>query len=224
MTHQDWYKGLWNWESFESAYEAYIPCLVPLPTHLNVALAEKSILQAGESNSILRFIKKHDMCVGLSDDVLKAAVMSSYNRMCPFPKPRQEYSPVFNPELTCAFNAEEHQIHLNEGASCPEGHRCACPVYSEWETLQSAAKTASTSHTAANAVTTSAQMAMTAAATVGVAAPVVAPVAFGLAMARSLPAKMAPLEAVATPPVVDDPYRVLLSVSTHRHSTNSDRA
>jgi len=50
-------------------------------------------------------------------------------------------------------------------------------------------------------------------------------VSFGLDMARSLPAKMAPLGVVSQPPVQrlavpsSDPYRVLLSISSRRHTS-----
>jgi len=50
-------------------------------------------------------------------------------------------------------------------------------------------------------------------------------VAFALDMARTLPAKMAPLGVVSLPPVqrlavpISDPYRVLLSISSRRHTS-----
>jgi len=182
MRHQDWYRGVKNWERYEAAYDAYIMCMVPLPDHLGVMLDERGVLEAGEPNSILRFIRENDMCAGLPDAVIKSSVLSSYEDVCPFGLPREGYTPEFDPTLTCSFHSDTHQIFLNDGASCPEGHRCACPVYSELSALKEAAEAGNEGASQVQTVIDTASATASAAVSAGLVAPVIAPAAFTLSV------------------------------------------
>jgi len=171
MRHQDWYRGVKHWERYEAAYDAYIMCMVPLPDHLGVMLDERGVLEAGEPNSILRFIRELDMCAGLPDAVIKSSVLSSYEDVCPFGLPREGYTPEFDPSLTCSFHSDTHQIFLNDGASCPEGHRCACPVYSELSALKEAAEAGNEGVSQVQTVIDTASATASAAVSAGLVAP-----------------------------------------------------
>jgi len=132
---KDWYKLLPDFEShgwFSSlrrSYQEYVPCLNSKQSHVNdVVLNKLSFFQSKSwGNPIRQWAKSRHECADLSTEETQLAVEQSFDRLCKFPM-KHSYLPNFQPEQACAFNQTNELIFMSTANSCPEGHRCACPI------------------------------------------------------------------------------------------------
>jgi len=131
----DWYTLLPDWEqhgwfsSVKRSYKAYCPCLASKQSHVNdVVLHKLSYFKSNTwGNPIRIWVMSRPECRDLSQEELQYAIEKSYDKMCKFPM-KHAYKPNFQPEEACTYNQTSSLIYMSSAKTCPEGHRCACPV------------------------------------------------------------------------------------------------
>jgi hypothetical protein len=140
----DWYKRLSHWEGYEAKLANHLFCIhSSSDVHVNsILLNEQNLLFPNKHNRnpMLKYVQRIPGCSGLDMNALSEAARASYEQdLCLWGIPHDNYKPQFSPSLTCTFNEAQHQIEMAPGKSCPEGHRCACPIFKESEALTQAA-------------------------------------------------------------------------------------
>jgi len=131
----DWYKYLPDYDqhgwfsSVKRSYQEYVPCLNSKQAHVSdVVLNKLSFFKSKTwGNPIRHWVMSRHECSELSQEEVQYAVEKSFDQLCKFPM-KHSYQPNFQPEQACAYNLTNELIHMSTAQSCPEGHRCACPV------------------------------------------------------------------------------------------------
>lgn len=131
---EDWYKLLGDYPAGSAAnknYEAYVPCLTAKRSHVDdVVIHKLSFFNSGGwANPVRTWVVSREECNALAEQDLKQAIELSYDQMCKFPIKSDTYHPNFQPSRACTFNKSSQTVQLSNTSFCPEGHRCACPVY-----------------------------------------------------------------------------------------------
>jgi len=132
----DWYKLLADEGGggvSETNYKVYVPCLNSKRSHVDdVVIHKLSFFNSGGwANPVRTWVISRPQCSALSERDLKQAIEVSYDQMCAFPLKSANYHPNFQPDRACTFNKSAGEIHFSDTSMCPEGHRCACPIFSQ---------------------------------------------------------------------------------------------
>lgn len=133
----NWYKALFDWERYETEYSSYFVCDVEREHHIERVMSSQDwngILSLAQPNAVRRSIESRGQCDGLSQADFLQVAARSHAELCTWYLPHTWYRPKLQPEGTCSFDDDSKRINLHPGMLCPEGHRCACPIYSELDT------------------------------------------------------------------------------------------